>query len=236
MLLRSPPTHTHTGTGANLKGADLYTNLNMYFSAHLEGVFQGAIALSDDALLKYYTDEWSRYTTGAQYVNRLFTYLNRHWIKREKDEGRKHIYPVYTLALVSWRDHMFRHVQKMAGSSRNRLTEAVLNLIERQRNGELVDTTLVQRVVDSLVSLGIDENDTNRTNLDVYLAAFQQPFVEATRVYYTRESEAFLASNSVTDYMTKADARLKEEEDRVDMYLHPSSRKEVRPTASLPFF
>lgn len=211
-------------------GADLYHNLSNYFTSHLKGVRASAETLSDDALLKYYTDEWSRYTTGAQYVNRLFTYLNRHWIKREKDEGRKHIYPVYTLALVSWRDNMFNHVQNLAGPGKARLTSAVLNLIERQRNGELVDTTLVQRVVESLVSLGIDEGDTNRTNLEVYKTAFQQPFVEATRVYYTTESEAFLASNSVTDYMTKADARLKEEEDRVDMYLHISTRKEVSPS------
>ena len=47
--------------------------------------------------MKYYAQEWDRYTTGANYINRLFTYLNRHWIKREKDEGRRNIYPVYTV-------------------------------------------------------------------------------------------------------------------------------------------
>lgn len=208
-------------------GADLYNNLSQYLTSHLKQVRDGAQTLTDDALLKYYTDEWSRYTTGAQYVNRLFTYLNRHWIKREKDEGRKHVYPVYTLALVSWRDHMFNHVQAN-DSGKARLTNAVLSLIERQRDGELVDTTLIQRVVESMVSLGIDETDTSRTNLEVYQSAFQSPFVSSTEFYYTTESEAYLASNSVTDYMAKAEARLKEEEDRVDIYLHPSSRKEVR--------
>lgn len=48
--------------------------------------------------MNYYTKEWDRYTTGASYVNRLFTYLNRHWVKREKDEGRKNIYNVYTVS------------------------------------------------------------------------------------------------------------------------------------------
>lgn len=54
----------------------------------------------DEALLRYYAREWDRYTTGANYVNRLFTYLNRHWVKREKDEGRKNVYQVYTVRIL----------------------------------------------------------------------------------------------------------------------------------------
>ena len=58
---------------------------------------QQSDALQDEALLRYYAQEWDRYTTGANYINRLFTYLNRHWVKRERDEGRKGVYPVYTV-------------------------------------------------------------------------------------------------------------------------------------------
>lgn len=58
---------------------------------------QTSDGLVDEALLRYYAREWDRYTTGANYVNRLFTYLNRHWVKREKDEGRKGVYQVYTV-------------------------------------------------------------------------------------------------------------------------------------------
>lgn len=62
---------------------------------------QAAEDLSDEPLLNYYTKEWDRYTTGASYVNRLFTYLNRHWVKREKDEGRKNVYVVYIVSFTS---------------------------------------------------------------------------------------------------------------------------------------
>ena len=63
---------------------------------------QQSDALQDEALLRYYAQEWDRYTTGANYINRLFTYLNRHWVKRERDEGRKGVYPVYTVRLPSF--------------------------------------------------------------------------------------------------------------------------------------
>ena len=54
-------------------------------------------SLQNELLLKYYAAEWDRYTTGANYINRLFAYLNRHWVKRERDEGRKGVYPIYTV-------------------------------------------------------------------------------------------------------------------------------------------
>ncbi|GAA6013402.1 hypothetical protein JCM10207_008831 [Rhodosporidiobolus poonsookiae] len=207
-------------SGANLMGADLYKHLSQYFITHLKGVRAAAEDLSDEPLLRYYTKEWDRYTTGAGYVNRLFTYLNRHWVKREKDEGRKNVYVVYILALVSWKEHFYNHAQ-----AKGKLTHAVLKLIEKQRNGETIETDLVKKVIDSFVALGLDEADTNRQNLEVYREAFEKPFLAATETFYKAESEQYLAENSVTEYMKKAEARLGEEENRVDLYLHASTRK-----------
>jgi cullin 1 len=143
-------------------------------------------------------------------------------VKREKDEGRKHVYQVYTLALVQWRDVFFNHLQK-----KQKCTTAVLKLIERSRNGDTVDTSLIKKSIESFVALGLDETDVNRTNLDVYKEAFEKPFLVQTEKYYTAESEAYIAENSVTDYMKKAVVRLQEEEDRVDLYLNASTRKSV---------
>ena len=61
---------------------------------------QASESLQDEALLQYYATEWDRYTKGANQINRLFTYLNRGWVKRERDEGRKSIYPIYTVCLL----------------------------------------------------------------------------------------------------------------------------------------
>lgn len=35
-------------------------------------------------------------------MNKLFNYLNKHWVKREKDEGRKEVYTVYTVRLARY--------------------------------------------------------------------------------------------------------------------------------------
>ncbi|KAF8827739.1 hypothetical protein HHX47_DHR4000303 [Lentinula edodes] len=203
-------------TGANLMGSDLYNHLIRYFVVHLKN-----LPLQEENLLRYYAQEWDRYTTGANYINRLFTYLNRHWVKRERDEGRKNVYPVYTLALVQWRNNLFVPIQQ----KHTKLAGAVLRLIEQQRNGETIDQGLVKKVVDSFVSLGLDETDTNKACLDVYREHFEGPFITATEKFYKQESESFLAEHSVSEYLKKAEERLKEEEDRVDRYLNTQTRK-----------
>jgi cullin 1 len=150
----------------------------------------------DESLLIYYTKQWDRYTMASTLVHHIFRYLNRHWVKREIDEGRKHIYDVYTLSLVSWKTHLFMELQ-------TKVMKGVLNLVERHRNGETIDTGLIKTVVNSFVALGLDENDSTKTTLDVYEKFFQEPYLAATEAYYQAESEKFISENSIVDYMKK---------------------------------
>jgi hypothetical protein len=48
----------------------------------------------------------------------------------------------------------------------------------------------------------------------------KHPFIQATERYYKTESESFLAENSVSEYLKKAEERLKEEEDHVEPAPH----------------
>ncbi|WVQ73430.1 hypothetical protein IAR50_003002 [Cryptococcus sp. DSM 104548] len=215
----------HRG-GANLQGADLHRNLHSWLSSHCKNMREEAEKLPDQELLKYYARQWDRYTRGAMYVNKLFNYLNKHWVKREKDEGRKDVYTVYTLALVSWKNNFFKHFADQGETSR--LTQALLRQIQAQRNGEDVDNSLLKKVVDSYVSLGLDDADAQRVNLTEYNKHFEQQFLTATDSYYRAESAAYVASNSVSDYMKKAETRLQEEADRINLYLHDSTKNALK--------
>ncbi|GIZ36944.1 hypothetical protein CKM354_000040900 [Cercospora kikuchii] len=200
--------------GAHLLGEDLYHRLNEHLKQHLAAVHAEMVKHTDEALLTYYIKEWKRYTQAGMYNNHLFRYLNRHWVKREMDEGKKDVYDIYTLHLVRWKEDMF-------GTTQNAVMDAVLRLVEKQRNGETIEQSKIKDVVNSFVSLGIDEADSTKTTLDVYRTYFEKPYLDATEKYYEKESQQFLAENSVVDYMKKAERRLDEEKERVPLYLLP---------------
>lgn len=212
-----------THRGAHLLGEELYNLLGVYLSRHLTGVYESSLGHSEEALLAFYIREWTRYTTAAKYINHLFRYLNRHWVKREVDEGKKDIYDVYTLHLVKWKEDFFKKVHES-------VMTAVLNLVEKQRNGETIEQSQIKSIVDSFVSLGLDENDSSKSTLVVYQFYFEKPFIQATRTYYENESRRFVAENSIVEYMKKAEARLDEERARVDLYLHPDITKNLTDT------
>ncbi|KAJ5578272.1 cullin-1 [Penicillium hispanicum] len=213
----------HPPPTAHLLGEELYKLLGQYLSRHLTVVLKESQSHTDEALLGFYIREWTRYTTAAKYVNHLFSYLNRHWVKREIDEGKKNVFDVYTLHLVKWKDDFFENVH-------TKVMEAVLSLIEKQRNGETIEQSQIKSIVDSFVSLGLDENDSKKSTLEVYRFYFQRPFIDATRKYYENESRQFVAENSVVEYMKKAEARLNEEKARVGLYLHPDVTKTLTDT------
>ncbi|TVY38641.1 Cullin [Lachnellula subtilissima] len=211
----APPGNVIGGAhrGAHLLGEDLYQNLIQYLTGYLKNLVKLSKTHSDEALLSFYIREWDRYTTAAKYINHLFKYLNRHWVKREMDEGKKNIYDVYTLHLVQWRQTLFSEVNE-------KVMDAVLKMIEKQRNGETIEHGQIKSIVGSFVSLGLDDSDSTKSTLDVYRFHFEKPFLEATKAFYQAESKQFVAENSIVEYMKKAEARLDEEEERVEMYLH----------------
>lgn len=94
-------------------------------------------------------------------------------------------------------------------------------MVEKQRHGETIEHNQIKQIVDSFVSLGLDEADPTKSTLDVYRFNFEKPFLEATKSFYEAESKQFVAENSIVEYMKKAETRLDEEEERVAMYLHP---------------
>ena len=124
--------------------------------------------------------------------------------------------PVYERGLQIFRDEVCRNPR-----IKDRLLHMLLDLIQRERQGEMIERGLLKTITSMLVELG----------RDVYVRDFEGPFLQASSTFYQAESQEYISQNSAADYMKKAEQRLQEEVDRVAHYLDPSSEAKTRQVA-----
>ncbi|VDO14623.1 unnamed protein product [Rodentolepis nana] len=201
-----------------------------------------AIALNGSELLSFFEKYWINYSLAAKYIDHRCNYLNRNWVKTKVDEGSKDIVIVYSLALVIWKEELFKPCSRA-------LISALLDEVEKERRGECVSTSRLCIVINSLVELCItseshptaslntsvspvttrghdnvpstqvpsysppDAHLDWRQGLPVYRDHFEQPFLRETVRYYETESSAEVC--------------VENEKRRADSYLHKSTLHEL---------
>lgn len=206
-------------TTYTLTGGEIYCKLEEYLREYVQSLKPE----HNKPFLEFYVSKWKRFNIGARYLNNVFDYMNRYWVQKERSDGHRDIFDINSLALLQWKDHLFTvHI--------DRIRNEVFELIERQRNKEIVDTNIISVAVKSMVYLGLDVNDLKKPTLVVYATCFENFFIEKTAEYYRKESLHFLSQHGVKDYMIKCENRFPEEINRSNNYLEERSRKLLRST------
>jgi ankyrin repeat protein len=137
-------------SGAGLRGEWMYRSLETLLLDYMERMSPYLAKIRQEDFLMCYIREWTLFNRCAYYMNRMMRYLNRHWIKREMDEGKLGVYPVWELFGVRWRTGLQADV-------RSKINQAWVTMGETEQGGGGADPRIKTALYESLGS-----NNTNK--------------------------------------------------------------------------
>ncbi|GJY94263.1 cullin-3A-like protein isoform X1 [Tanacetum coccineum] len=120
--------------------------------------------------------------------------------------------PVGELGLNLWRDNIIRF-----SNVSMKLKDTLLEIVHKERRGEVIDTGLRSNIMKMLMDLGPF----------VYQQDFEKHFLDASTNFYRRESQELIECCDCGDYLKKTEKRLNEEIERVSKYLDVQSEMKI---------
>ncbi|XP_042442476.1 cullin-1-like isoform X1 [Zingiber officinale] len=161
----------------------------------------------DEFMLRELVKRWLNHKVMVRWLSRFFHYLDRYFITRRS------LPPLNEVGLTCFRDLVYQEVK-------DKVKDAVISLIDREREGEQIDRALLKNVLDIFVEIGLG-------NMECYENDFEAHLLKDTAAYYSRKASNWILEDSCPDYMLKAEECLKREKDRVAHYLHSSSEQKL---------
>ena len=193
----------------------------------------------DESMLRELVRRWTNHKLMIRFLSHVFKYLDRFYVKRLS------LPELAEVGNQSFLDIVFSAVKRDVRA-------AILELIRKEREGEMIDKALVKEVVEIFVEMG-----SSRNSLEVYVSDFED-MLHSTTVrrrhalnawdrrdrlgcsarwahgcatcqadFYSRESSKWAEEDSFPDYMIKAEDRLQQEQRRVADYLHSSTEEKL---------
>ncbi|VAI60792.1 unnamed protein product [Triticum turgidum subsp. durum] len=187
-------------------GEKLYNGLESTMTWRLKEISKSIEAAQGGLFLEELNAKWMDHNKALQMIRDILMYMDRTYVPTS------HRTPVHELGLNLWRDHII-HYPMIHG----RLLDTLLDLIHRERMGEVINRGLMRSITKMLMDLGPA----------VYQDDFEKPFLEVSASFYSGESQEFIECCDCGNYLKKAERRLNEEMERVSHYLDAGSEAKI---------
>ncbi|XP_062230758.1 cullin-1-like isoform X1 [Phragmites australis] len=161
----------------------------------------------DEFMLRELVQRWSNHKVMVRWLSRFFHYLDRYFI------SRRSLTPLKEVGLTCFRELIYQEIK-------GQVKDAVIALIDKEREGEQIDRALLKNVLDIFVEIGLGQ-------MDCYENDFEDFLLKDTTEYYSVKAQSWILEDSCPDYMIKAEECLKREKERVGHYLHISSEQKL---------
>ncbi|KAG2597627.1 cullin-1-like [Panicum virgatum] len=196
--------------------SELYDRYKMVLDKYItDTVLPSLREKHGEFLLRELVLRWKNHRIMVKWLSRFFNYLDRYYIPRRSIVGLKAVGQSCFETLVY--DELKATV-----------TSIVIAMIDEDREGQIIDRTLIKNVLDTYIELGQDlttEHQPTRpdSGSKLYSEDFQDAFRQGTVDYYSKKAQTWIVEDTCPEYMLKAEECLQKEKERVAHYLHSST-------------
>ena len=186
----------------------LYERYREAFNDYIEACVLPALReKKGEYMLKELVRRWDNHKIMVRWLSRFFNYLDRYYIQRHNLAQLKDV------GMLCFRELVYTELKFSA-------KDAVLNLVEHERDGEQIDRALVKNILGIFVEMGMG-------GMEAYETDFEQNLLIDTAAFYARRANAWIEEDSCPEYLIKAEECLRREKERVGHYLHASSETKL---------
>uniref|UniRef100_A0A5G2QMC5 Cullin family profile domain-containing protein n=1 Tax=Sus scrofa TaxID=9823 RepID=A0A5G2QMC5_PIG len=180
--------------------ANLYKQLKQLCENHIKVQIH---QFRDDSFLKEMDRCWQNYGRQMIMIRNIFLFLDRTYVFQISM-----LSSIWDMGLELFKSYIICD-QKV----QNRTIHGILLLIEKERNGEMVDRSLIQRLLTML------------SDLQIYQESFENKFLEETSRFYASEGRKLVQKREIPGCLYYIKKLLEEEVDRVRTYLRLNTQK-----------
>lgn len=185
--------------------AKLYKQLRVVCEDHIKAQIDQfrEDALDSVLFLKKIDKCWQDHCRQMIMIRSIFLFLDRTYVLQNSM-----LPSIWDMGLELFRFYIISDLKVQS-----KTIDGILLLIERERNGEAVDRSLLRSLLSML------------SDLQIYQDSFEQRFLEETNRLYAAEGQRLMQEREVPEYLHHVNKRLEEEADRVITYLDQSTQK-----------
>jgi len=152
----------------------------------------------DEYVLVEMVKRWKQHEIMDKWMRKFFMYLDRYYVKH-------HSHPLLKeSSLEKFRTKVFLPVC-------HNFVAAVLSIINKEREGEVVDRHLLKDSVAVFESM--------KEKSEIYREMLETPLLASSRAFYAAKAQDWINQETLQSYLIKSEAALNAERERVDNYL-----------------
>ncbi|KGL96725.1 Cullin-4B [Charadrius vociferus] len=196
--------------------ANLYKQLRQICEDHIKAQIHQFREYPFVLFLKKIDKCWQDHCRQMIMIRSIFLFLDRTYVLQNSM-----LPSIWDMGLELFRTHIISD-QKV----QNKTIDGILLLIERERNGEAIDRSLLRSLLSMLSDLQVTLPWIAIVFFPwIYQDSFEHRFLEETNRLYAAEGQRLMQEREVPEYLHHVNKRLEEEADRIITYLDQSTQK-----------